>query len=351
MRKEAVMGSEGQHAAMGDDANSPATAESTMRAIVQDRYGSADVLRLARIARPEVADNEVLLRAHAAGLDRGAWHLMTGRPYLVRLAVGVRRPRNPVLGLDVAGTVVAVGSAVTRFSAGDEVFGFGKGSFAEYAVAREDKLARKPVNASFEQAAVVPVSAATALQALGDVGRVEPGQTVLIIGASGGVGTYAVQLAKAFGAEVTGVSSTAKLDLVRSLGADHVIDYTRDDFANGTHRYDLILDIAGNPALSRLRRALTPTGTAVIVGGEEGGSWTGGIDRQLRALALSPFVRQRLTMFIAKQRSSDLERLTDLIEAGKVTPSVDRTYSLDRVPEAMRYLEAGKARGKVAITI
>ena len=326
------------------------TGHSTMQAIVHDTYGSADVLRLTRITRPEVADNEVLLRVHAAGLDRGTWHLMTGRPYLLRLAFGVRRPKNPVPGVDVAGTVVAVGSAVTRFSAGDEVFGFGKGSFAEYALAREDKLARKPVNVSFEQAAVVPVSAATALQAMTDVGRVELGQTVLIIGASGGVGSYAVQLAKAFGAEVTGVCSPAKLDLVRSLGADHVIDYTRGDFADGTHRFDLILDIGGNPALSRLRRALTPTGTAVIVGGEEGGSWTG-MDRQMRALALSPFVRQRLTNFIAKQGASDLERLTDLIEAGTLTPTIDKTYPLDRVPEAMRYLEAGKARGKVSITI
>jgi NADPH:quinone reductase-like Zn-dependent oxidoreductase len=275
---------------------------------------------------------------------------MTGQPYLMRLVSGIRRPKHPVPGTDVAGTVIAVGSAVTRFAAGDEVFGFGKGSFAEYAVAREDKLARKPVNASFEQAAVVPVSAATALQALCDVGHVEQGQTVLIIGASGGVGSYAVQLAKAFGAAVTGVCSTTKLDLVRSLGADHVIDYTRDYFADGTHRYDLILDIAGNPPLSRLRRALTPTGTAVIVGGEEGGNLTG-MNRQLRALALSPFVRQRLTMFIAKQHSGDLERLTDLIEAGTVTPSIDRTYALDQGPEAMRYLEAGNARGKVAIAI
>jgi len=322
-----------------------------MQAVVQDRYGSADVLRLARIARPEVADDEVLLRVHAAGLDRGSWHLMTGRPYLLRLGFGLRRPKNPVLGVDVAGTVVAVGSAVTRFSAGDEVFGFGKGSFAEYTVAREDRLARKPKNASFEQAAVVPVSAATALQALRDVGRVEQGQSVLILGASGGVGTYAIQLAKAFGAEVTGVCSTTKLDLVRSLGADHVIDYTRDDFAAGTHHYDLILDIAGNPTLSRLRRALAPTGTAVIVGGEEGGDFSGGMNRPLRAVALSPLVRQRLTMFIAKERSSDLERLTDLIEAGTVTPSIDRTYPLEQAPEAMRHLAAGKARGKIAITI
>jgi NADPH:quinone reductase-like Zn-dependent oxidoreductase len=335
---------------MGDGSNS-GPREGPMLAVVQDRYGSADVLGLARIARPEVADDEVLLRVHAAGLDRGTWHLMTGRPYLLRLGFGLSRPRNPVPGVDVAGTVVRVGSAVTRFSMGDEVFGFGKGSFAEYTVAREDKLARKPLNASFEQAAVVPVSAVTALQALCDVGRVEQGQSVLILGASGGVGTYAVQLAKAFGAEVTGVCSSAKLDLVRSLGADHVIDYTRDDFAAGTRRYDLILDIAGNPSLSRLRRALTPTGTAVIVGGEEGGDFSGGMNRQLRALALSPLVRQRLTMFIAKERSSGLERLTDLIETGALTPSIDRTYPLKQVPEAMRHLEAGKARGKVAIII
>ena len=344
------MRSESQPTEVGVDANSPAAAANTMRAIVQDTYGSADVLRLARISPPGIADNEVLLRVHAAGLDRGTWHFMTGRPYLLRLVSGIRRPKNPVPGRDVAGTVVALGSAVTRFSAGDEVFGIGQGSFAEYAVARADKLARKPANATFEQAAVVPVSALTALQALTDVGRVEQGQKVLVIGASGGVGSYAVQLAKAFGAEVTGVCSPTKLDLVRSLGADHVIDYTRDDFADGVHRYDLILDIAGNPALSRLRRALTPTGTAVIVGGEEGGSWAGGIDRQLRALALSRFVRQRLTSLICKERSSDLERLTELIEAGKVTPSIDRTYPLDQVPEAMRHLEAGKARGKVAIT-
>ncbi len=344
------MRSERQHAAMSGDAHGPPAAGSTMQAIVQDAYGSADVLRLAQIAPPKIADHEVLLRVHAAGLDRGTWHLMTGRPYLLRLGFGIGKPKNRVPGLDVAGTVVAAGSAVTRFSAGDEVFGFGRGSFAEYAVAREDKLARKPANATFEQAAVAPVSGLTALQALTDVGRVKKGEKVLVIGASGGVGSYAVQLAKAFGAEVTGVCSTAKLDLVRSLGADHVIDYTRDDFADGVHRYDLILDIAGNPALSRLRRALAPTGTAVLVGGEEGGSWTGGIDRQLRALALSPFVRPRLTSVMCKQRSGDLERLAELIEGGQVTPSIGQTYPLAQVPAAMRHLEAGQARGKVAIT-
>ena len=344
------MGSERQHAMTGSGANGPPAAGSTMQAIVQDAYGSAGVLRLARIAPPEIAGNEVLLRVRAAGLDRGTWHLMTGRPYLLRLVCGIRRPRNPVPGLDVAGTVVAVGPAVTRFSAGDEVFGFAAGSFAEYAVAREDKLARKPANATFEQAAVVPVSALTALQALTDAGHVRQGQKVLITGASGGVGSYAVQLAKALGAEVTGVCSTAKLDLVRSLGAGHVIDYTRDDFADGANRYDLIIDIAGNPALSRLRRALAPAGTAVIVGGEEGGRWTGGIGRQLRALALSPFLRQRLTMVTTRQRASDLDRLTGLIEAGTVTPSIGATYPLGQAPEAMRHLEAGKAQGKIAIT-
>jgi NADPH:quinone reductase-like Zn-dependent oxidoreductase len=327
------------------------TASTTMRAIVQETYGNADVLHLARIARPESAANEVLVRVHAAGLDRGTWHLMTGRPYLGRLVFGMRRPKNPVPGLDVAGTVVAVGSAVTRFSVGDEVFGFGRGTFAEYTVAREGKLARKPVNLSFEQAAVVPVSAATALQALDAVGPDAPRHTVLVVGASGGVGSYAVQLAKAFGAEVTGVASTGKLPLVRSLGADHVIDYTREDFADGRHRYDVILDIAGNPTLTRLRRALTRTGTAVIVGGEEGGSFSGGMNRPLRGLALSPFLRQRFTNFIAKQRSGDLERLTELIEADKLMPSIDRTYPLEEVPEAMRRLEAGEVRGKVAIAV
>ena len=271
------MGLEHQDARPSNETNTPTPPEGTMRAIVQDAYGSPDVFRLAQISIPEVAEDQVLVRVYAAGMDRGTWHLMAGQPYVLRLALGFRKPKNRVPGLDLAGTVVAVGSAVTRFSPGEEVFGTGHGSFAEYAVAPEDQLARKPGNLSFEQAAVVPVSGLTALQALTDVGRVETGQRVLIIGASGGVGSYAVQLAKALGAEVTGVSSPAKLDLVRSLGADHVIDYTREDFADDEHRYDLILDIAGNPTLSRLRRALTPTGTAVIVGGEQGGRVTGGI--------------------------------------------------------------------------
>jgi NADPH:quinone reductase-like Zn-dependent oxidoreductase len=331
------------------DASGQTTTDGTMRAVVQDTYGSADVLHLARIARPEPAAGEVLLRVRAAGLDRGTWHQLTGRPYAYRLVAGLRRPKNPVPGLDVAGTVVRAGSAVTRFAVGDQVFGIAKGSFAEYAVASEKKLARKPASLPFEQAAVVPVSALTALNSLVDAGRVRPGHKVLVIGATGGVGSYAVQLAKAFGAEVTGVGSTAKLDLLRSLGADHVLDYTEDDWADGSRHYDLILDIAGNPPISRLRRALTPTGTAVLVGGEGAGNITG-MNRQLRALATSPFIRQRLTMRIPRERASDLERLAGLIETGKVAPSIDRTYPLGEVPEAMRYLEAGKVRGKLAIT-
>jgi NADPH:quinone reductase-like Zn-dependent oxidoreductase len=324
----------------------------TQRAIVQDAYGTVDVLRLDTIAIPEIAaDDDVLVRVSAAGLDRGTWHLMTGRPYLMRvLGFGFRKPKNPAAGIDVAGTVVAVGTAVTRFAVGDEVYGIGRGTFAEYTVAGQDKLARKPVNLSFVQAAVVPVSAMTALQALFDVGGLVQGRHVLIIGASGGVGSYAVQLAKAAGAEVTGVCSTAKVDLVRSLGADHVLDYTRDDFADSPPRYDLIVDIGGNAPLSRLRSALAPIGTLVIVGGENGGNLTG-MSRQLQALVVSLFVRQRLTLCASKERGSDLERLTALLEAGSVTPCIDRVYPLEDVPDAMRHLEAGTVRGKVAISI
>ncbi len=329
----------------------PTTATpTTMKAVVQDRYGNSEVLRLAQVARPDVADHEVLVRVRAAGLDRGTEHLMTGKPYVMRLGSGLRRPKNPVSGRDVAGTVAAVGSSVTRFGVGDEVYGIAPGSFAEFAVAREDKLARKPANVSFAQAAVVPISAGTALQALRDAGKVEPGQDVLVLGASGGVGSYAVQLAKAFGAHVTGVCSAAKLDLVTSLGADRVIDYTRQDFADGTHRYDLILDIAGRPSLRRLRHALEPRGTVVFVGGEDGGNLTG-MGRQLRGALVSPFVRQRLALFLAKERAADFERLTDLIEAGTVIPSLDRTYPLEAAPDAMRLLEQGQVRGKVAITV
>jgi NADPH:quinone reductase-like Zn-dependent oxidoreductase len=323
-----------------------------MKAIVQETYGSADVLELRDVDKPEIADDEVLVRVYAAGVDRGVWHVMTGLPYPIRLAgYGLRTPKNPVPGMDMAGVVEAVGNDVSRFRPGDEVFGISKGAFAEYARAPENKLAPKPANLTFEQAAVVAISGLPALQGLRDKGRVEPKQKVLIIGASGGVGTYAVQLAKAFGAEVTGVCSTTKVDMVRALGADHVIDYTRDDFADGTQRYDLILDIGGNSSLSRLRLALAPKGTLVITGGEGGGRWLGGNDRQIRALLLSRFVGQKLTTFVSKENHEDMLVLKDLIEAGKITPVIDRTYPLAEVPMAIRYVEQGKARGKVVITV
>jgi NADPH:quinone reductase-like Zn-dependent oxidoreductase len=323
-----------------------------MKAIVRDTYGSPDVLELRDIDKPEIGDDEVLVRVRAAGVGRDVWHVLTGLPYPIRLAgYGLRSPTNPVIGSDLAGVVEAVGKSVSRFKPGDEAFGIGKGSYAECARAREDKLAPKPANLTFEQAAAVAISGSTALQALRDQGKVRPGQEVLVIGASGGVGTYAVQIAKAFGAHVTGVCSTAKVETVRSIGADHVIDYTQEDFAESDQRYDLILDIGGNSSLSRLRRALAPEGTLVITGGERGGRWLGGTDRQLRAMMLSPFVGQRLGTFINKENHEDLLVLKELIEAGKVTPVIDRTYPLSEVPEAIRYLEEGHARGKVVITV
>jgi NADPH:quinone reductase-like Zn-dependent oxidoreductase len=332
-------------------AQAAAATDQAMRAIVQRRYGTrpTEVLRLERIAAPAIAANEVLVQVRAAGVDRGTWHLMAGQPYLMRLlGFGLRGPKNRVPGLDVAGTVVAAGADVTGFRAGDEVFGIARGSFAEYAAARADKLARKPARLSFEQAAAIAVSGLAALQGL-RAGRLSAGQKVLVIGASGGVGSYAVQLAKAFGAQVTGVCSTGKTDLVRSIGADHVIDYTKDDFADGRQHYDLILDIGGNGRLSRLRRALTPTGTLVIAGGEDA-KWTG-VGRQLRALSLSPFTRQRLTMYISKHRQADLDTLRQLTGTGQVTPLIGQAYPLAGVPEAIRDLRAGTARGKLAITI
>ena len=337
-----------------EQAHTPGTTagQETMRAVVQRRYGTraGDVMRLERTARPAVAANEVLVRVRAAGVDRGTWHVMAGQPYLMRvLGFGFRRPKNPVPGMDVAGTVAAVGSAVTRFAVGDEVLGVGRGTFAEYAAAPEAKLVRKPDALGFERAAVLTVSGLAALQGLRDAGRIKAGQRVMVIGASGGVGSYAVQLAKAFGATVTGVASTAKLDLVRSLGADHVIDYTRDDAADGSRRYDLIVDINGNTPPSRLRRALTQAGTLVIAGGE-GGKWTG-MGRQLRAVAQSPFVRQRLTTFISTQRLADIEELSRLVETGQLTPPLDRSFPLAEAPQAVDYLSAGHARGKVAVTV
>jgi NADPH:quinone reductase-like Zn-dependent oxidoreductase len=323
-----------------------------MRAIVRGRYGSADVLAVREVPVPDAGDGEVLVRVRAAGLDRGVWHIMAGLPYLIRIAgYGVRKPKTAGLGSEVAGVVEAVGAHVTALRPGDAVYGTCGAAFAEYAVARADRLARMPANLTFEQAAAVPVSGVTALQALRDHGRVEAGQRVLVVGASGGVGTFAVQIAKALGAEVTAVCSTAKVDLVRSIGADHVIDYTRADITDGAPPYDLVLDIGGNRPLPQLRRALTRHGTLVIVGGEGGDRWTGGIHRQLRAMALSPFVRQRLGTFIAKQHSADLDALRELIEAGAVTPVIDRDVALNEIPDAIRDLAGGRVRGKIVLVL
>jgi NADPH:quinone reductase-like Zn-dependent oxidoreductase len=321
-----------------------------MKAVVRDNYGSVDVLRVAEIEKPDPGEDEILLRVHAAGVDKGVWHLMAGMPYVMRVAgFGLRAPKNPLLGYDVAGRVEAVGAHVKGVQAGAEVFGTCRGSFAEYAVARADRLVSKPDGVSFEQAAAVPISGRTALQAVRDHGDVRAGQRVLIIGAGGGVGTFAVQLAKGAGAEVTGVCSTAKTELVLGLGADHVIDYTRERLTDGRTKYDVILDTAGNRPLSQLRSVLTPTGTLVIVGGGTG-KWLG-MGRQLRATALSPFVHQTLGTFIAKEHSEDLEKLRDLLETGSLTPVIDKTFALDEVPEAIRYLEDGRARGKIVITV
>ena len=338
--------------ALTNDQRTNSQRTTSMRAIVQRSYGSADQLEMDVVDRPIVAADEVLIEVHAAGVDRGVWHLMTGTPHLIRIAgFGLMKPKQPIPGLDVAGRVVSVGADVNRFRPGDEVFGIASGSFAEYAAAKHDKLALKPSTATFEQAAASAISGTTALQALTDVGRLEAGQEVLVIGASGGVGTFAVQLAKAFGAEVTGVASTAKLDLVRSLGADHVIDYTRDDATDGSRRYDLIIDIGGRTPVRHLRRALADRGTLVIVGGEDGGRWTGGIGRQLRAVLLSPFTKQRLTTFISKEARSSIERLAELVESGDVVPAIGQRFSLEGTADAIRQMEAGTTRGKSVIVV
>jgi NADPH:quinone reductase-like Zn-dependent oxidoreductase len=332
-----------------------------MKAMTQDRYGSADVLTLADIDRPVVGDDDVLIRVRAAGVGPDVWHLMTGRPYFVRLmGVGLRKPKARIVGRDVAGSVEGVGKDVTQFQPGDEVYGTCRGAFAEYAcagagseggVGGDGVLALKPANLTFEQAAGVPTSACSALQGLRDAGGVQAGQSVLVIGASGGVGTFAVQLAKGFEAHVTGVCSTPKVDLVRSIGADDVIDYTREDFAGGAQRYDLILDTAGRRSLSHLRRALTPRGTLVIVGGEGGGRLTGGFERQLRAVLLSPFLRQQLRSLTAVERREDLLFLKDLIEAGRLTPVINKTYPLDEAPKALADADEGHGRGKRIVTV
>ena len=330
------------------NAPGPASIPATMRAVVQDRYGSADVLRVDRVTVPVIGDDQVLVRVAAAGVDRGTWHLMTGRPYLIRLAMGLRRPRNPVLGRDLAGTVVAVGAVVTRFAVGDAVFGVGSGTFAEYAVAKESKLAHAPRTLTPDQAAVVPISGLTAIQAV-DKARLAGGSTVLVLGASGGVGSYAVQLAKGRGAEVTGVCSTAKVDLVRSLGADHVIAYDSEDPMAAGHRYDAIIDIGGNTRLGSLRRALASRGTLVIVGGEGGDALTGGLDRQLRARLLSIFSGQTLTAILNRENHVDLERLAALVDEGAVKPALEAVHPLEEAPSALRAIEQGRVRGKLAI--
>ncbi|WP_405021047.1 NAD(P)-dependent alcohol dehydrogenase [Kitasatospora sp. NBC_00070] len=323
-----------------------------MKAVLHDVYGPPEVLRVEETEPPVPGEGEVLVQVHAAGVDPGVWHLTAGLPYLIRAAgFGLRAPKRRIRGLDVSGRVTAVGPGVTRFRPGDEVYGIADGSFAEYTCAKAAKLAHRPANLTHAQAATVPISGATALQALRDAGRLKPGQTVLVIGAAGGVGSFAVQLAKALGARVTAVCSPGKADLVRALGADQVIDYTRTDFTDGTHRHDLVLDIAGNRSLTLLRRTLNPHGTLVIVGGENGGRWIGGNDRQLRALLLSPFLRERLLGLLAKERYADLDVLRELIEAGTVTPALDRTYPLTEVPAAVARLMAGQVRGKLAIQV
>lgn len=323
----------------------------SMTAVVQGRYGAPDVLELREVPRSTLGDHDVLVRVAAAGVDRGVWHLMTGRPYLTRFAFGLRRPRNPVPGLDLAGVVDTVGTAVTRFAEGDLAFGTGHGTFAEYARASEDHLAGIPTNLSMTEASVLAVTGSTALQAVEDHGRVRPGDQVLVLGASGGVGTYAVQIANALGGIVTGVASTDKLDLVRRLGASRVIDYRTDDPLAEPGRYDVIIDTGGNRRLRDLRRALTPAGTLVIVGGENGGRWLGGTDRQIRAKLISLVTRRRLTTFVAQEDSAHLERIADLVETGHVRPVVDRTFPLAGAADAITYLESGRTRGKIAIDI
>jgi len=322
-----------------------------MKAMVQDRYGSAEVLELREIVKPQIGDHEVLVRVRAAGVNIADWAVMSGLPYIARPIYGLRKPKNIVRGTDVAGTVEAVGSGVTRFRPGDEVFGWSNGSFADYAAASEDALAPKPANLTFEQAASVPMAGLVALQALRDHGKVRAGQKVLINGASGGIGTFAVQIAKSLGAEVTGVCSTPNADLVRSIGADHVIDYTKVDFTRSGERYDFILDNVANHSLTDLRRALTPTGTLVPNGGGFNHRWVASGGRLIRAVVLFRFGSQRLGRFLVSPKHEDLVVLKELIEAGKVTPVMDHAYPLSDTRQAMAYVGMGHARGKVAITM
>jgi NADPH:quinone reductase-like Zn-dependent oxidoreductase len=316
-----------------------------MKAMVQNSYGSPDVLQLKEVERPVVKEDDVLVRVYAAAINAGDIFSMRGSPWLARFTVGFPQPKDYILGWDMAGCVQEVGSRVTRFQPGDEVFASCSNTLAEYVCVTEDKLATKPTNLTFEQAAAVPTAAITALQGLRDAGKLQAGQKVLINGASGGVGTFAVQIAKAFGAEATGVCSTRKVDMVRSIGADHVIDYSKEDFTNGERRYDLILDNVGNHSFSDLRRALTPQGVVIPNSGH------GGMSYVIKAFLLAPFMRQQGSMYLTSPNREDLAVLKELIEAGKVTPVVDRTYPLSETPEALRYLEDGHAQGKVAVVM
>lgn len=324
-----------------------------MTAVVQECYGAEPeaVLNTARLARPSIGRREVLVRVRASSVDRGTWHLMAGLPYAVRPVSGLRRPRLPNPGRNIAGVVEVVGSEVNGFAPGDEVYGTAAAAFAEYAATRPERIAPKPAGLTFEEAATVPVSALTALQAVRDKGKVQEGQHVLITGAAGGVGTFTVQLAHAFQARVTAVASTAKLDAVQALGADHVIDYTCEDFLAGPRRYDAIIDIAGNRSLRDLRRVLAPHGRLVITGGESNGRWLGGTDRQLRAQMLSPFTAQHLGTFISSEHSDGLRDLTTLIDTGTLSPVVDRVYPLAETAAAVRHLLAGRVTGKLALTV
>jgi len=323
-----------------------------MKAIVQDRYGSADVLEFRDIEEPTVGENDVLVHVHAAGCGPDVWHVMAGLPYMARPVIGLRRPKLAVRGWDLAGIVEGVGANVSDVTVGDAVMGTGDGSFAELVVTQPDKLVPKPAKLTFEQAAAIPVSGTTALRAVRDEGAVQPGQRVLVIGAAGGVGSLAVQIAKALGADVTGVSSTSKTDLVRSIGADDVIDYRREDFTDGSKHWDLIVDTAGRRPLRQLRRALTPTGTLVVVGGDGGGRWTGGFFRGiLRGPLVSLFVGQRLRGLATKIQKEDLVTLGEMIEAGTITPVIDRTYPLIEAADAIRHLEQGHAAGKIVVTV
>jgi NADPH:quinone reductase-like Zn-dependent oxidoreductase len=318
-----------------------------MKAVIQSGYGGPEILELQDVERPQVGDGEVLVRVHAASIHVGDWIMMTGKPYVMRMATGLRKPKNPIPGTDIAGTVEAVGTGVERLAVGDEVFGWSAGAFAEYAVASQDQLVRKPANLTFEQASAVGVSATTALQLLRDH-DIRPGQKVLVNGASGGVGTFAVQIAQSLGAIVTGVTSTKNVELVRSIGADHVIDYTREDFTTGTERYDLILDNVGNHSLAQTRRALAPTGTLISNGG---GHEDGKLARTIRTMLVSMVVKQQAKPSVKSQNSGDLVALKGLVEAGAVTPVIDRTFALRETPQAIAHVAGGHARGTAVLSI